>query len=54
MGFLGVLLADLIQNWSLLQAPVKNLVQLLFTILISLAVGFILPGGLLPKASHTD
>lgn len=42
-GFLGVLLADLIQNWSLLQAPAKNLVSLLITILISLAIG-LLPG----------
>jgi len=42
-GFLGVLLSDLIQNWGLLQNPVRNLVGLIFTILISLAIG-LLPG----------
>jgi len=43
-GFLGVLLSDLIQNWSLLQSPIKNLIGLLITIIISLAVGVLLPG----------
>jgi len=42
-GFLGVLLSDLIQNWTLLQSPIKNLLSLMFTILISLAIG-LLPG----------
>jgi len=42
-GFLGVLLSDLIQNWNLLQSPLKNLISLLVTILISLAIG-LLPG----------
>jgi hypothetical protein len=40
-----VLLSDLLQNWSLLQTPVKNLISLLITIVISLAIG-LLPGGL--------
>jgi len=42
-GFLGVLLSDLIQNWNLLQNPWRNLISLLITILISLAIG-LLPG----------
>jgi len=42
-GFMGVLLADLFQNWSLLQSPWKNLLSLIFTILISFAIG-LLPG----------
>lgn len=42
-GFMGVLLSDLIQNWKLLQTPIKNLISLLVTILISLAIG-LLPG----------
>lgn len=43
-GFMGVLLSDLLQNWSLIQTPVKNLLSLLITIIISLAIG-LLPGG---------
>jgi len=42
-GFLGVLLSDLIQNWNLLQSPVKNLISLIVTIVIALAIG-LLPG----------
>lgn len=42
-GFLGVLLSDLLQNWSLLQTPWRNLISLLITIIISLAIG-LLPG----------
>jgi membrane associated rhomboid family serine protease len=44
-GFLGVLLSDLIQNWSLLQTPGRNLFSLSITIIISLAIG-LLPGGM--------
>jgi membrane associated rhomboid family serine protease len=42
-GFLGVLLSDLLLNWKLLQSPFKNLLILLFTIIIALAIG-LLPG----------
>lgn len=42
-GFIGVLLCDLIRNWSLLQSPFKNLIMLIITILISFAIG-LLPG----------
>lgn len=38
-----MLLSDLLQNWNLLQSPVKNLMSLLVTIIISLAIG-LLPG----------
>jgi len=41
---MGVLLSDLIQNWSLLQSPLKNLLSLMVTVIISLAVGLFLPG----------
>jgi len=43
-GFMGVLFSDLIQNWKLLQSPIKNLISLIVTTLISFAVGLILPG----------
>jgi membrane associated rhomboid family serine protease len=42
-GFTGVLLADLLQNWKLLQHPVRNLIGLIVSILISFAFG-LLPG----------
>jgi membrane associated rhomboid family serine protease len=42
-GFLGVLLSDLIQNWSLLKNPLLNLCGLIVSIVIALAIG-LLPG----------
>lgn len=43
-GFTGVLLADLLQNWSLIQNPIRNLLSLVFSSLVSLVLGLILPG----------
>jgi len=43
-GFTGVLLADLLQNWSLIQNPVRNLASLVFSSIVSLVIGLILPG----------
>jgi len=43
-GFEGVLLADLIQNWSKLKSPWKNLLSLLVSIIISFLFGLLLPG----------
>lgn len=43
-GFTGVLLADLLQNWSLIESPVRNLFSLIFSSCISLVLGLILPG----------
>lgn len=40
-GILGILLSDLIQNWSNLQAPCKNLFSLLFSLSISLGLGLL-------------
>lgn len=40
-GLLGVLLSDLIQNWSNLQTPFKNLMSLLFSLTISLGIGLL-------------
>ncbi|KYR01878.1 beta-lactamase family protein [Tieghemostelium lacteum] len=43
-GFLGVLLADLVRNWGSLARPYLNCCSLVFTIIISFAVGLFLPG----------
>jgi len=43
-GFTGVLLADLLQNWSLIQNPIRNLLSLIFSSLVSLVLGLVLPG----------
>lgn len=40
-GLLGVLFSDLVQNWSLLQDPCKNLFSLVVTVAISLAMGLL-------------
>ncbi|GAM24483.1 hypothetical protein SAMD00019534_076580, partial [Acytostelium subglobosum LB1] len=43
-GFLGVLLTDLIRNWGQLASPYMNCCTLVFTIVLSFAVGLFLPG----------
>jgi len=43
-GFTGVLLADLLQNWGIIQNPGRNLMSLVFSASISLVLGLILPG----------
>eukprot|EP01111_Echinosteliopsis_oligospora_P003950 TRINITY_DN1621_c0_g1_i2.p1 TRINITY_DN1621_c0_g1~~TRINITY_DN1621_c0_g1_i2.p1 ORF type:complete len:403 (+),score=107.52 TRINITY_DN1621_c0_g1_i2:240-1448(+) len=43
-GFTGVLLADLLQNWSVVQNPGKSLFSLIAGSLFSFILGLILPG----------
>jgi len=43
-GFMGVLFADLFQNWGLIQNPWKNLASMILTTIISLCTGLVLPG----------
>ncbi|PRP82108.1 rhomboid family protein [Planoprotostelium fungivorum] len=43
-GFEGVLLVDLVHNWSRLASPFRNLLSLVVSIVISFLLGILLPG----------